>query len=67
MSGGNASSRWTGRVGHHREEMRRRTGDGVRESRVPGGERFGHGLPRFVQPHQVVIHLFQQTLARGAD
>ena len=67
MFGRNASSRWTRRVRHHREEVRWRAGGSPLESSIPRGECLHHGLPGFMQPHQVVIHLFQQTLACGAD
>ena len=67
MFGRDASSRGTRRVGDHREEVRRRTSGSVLESRVPRGKRLRHGLACFEQPRQVVIHLFQQTLASGAD
>ena len=67
MFGREASSRRTRRVGHHREKVRRRTRGRMLESLVPGGKRFHHGLACFMQPRQLVIHLFQQTLACGAD
>jgi hypothetical protein len=67
MPGHEASSRRARRTGHHREEVRRCTDGSPLESGVPCGERLRHGLPGFMQPRQVVIHLFQETLAGGAD
>ena len=67
MLGSDTSSSRTRCIGHHREEVRRRTGGSVLEPHVPRGERLGHGLSCFMQPCQVVIHLFQQTLTRRAD
>lgn len=67
MPGREASSRRTRRIGHHREEVRRRTGGGPLESGVPCVERLRHDLPGFMQPRQLVVHLFQETLAGGAN
>ena len=62
-----AFSSCTRRVGHHCKEVRWRAGGSPLESGIPRGERLGHGLPGFMQPCQLVIHLLQETLAGCAD
>jgi len=55
------------RVGHHRQQMRRRAGRRPLEPRVPAVQRLGHRRASLQQSSQLFVHLFQEALACSPD